>query len=858
MSASPTVPEPVDPTPSFTPQGPSAPLNTIRLPVEGMTCAACATRLERVLGKVSGVSEARVNFASERAEVILDGQATGAQEIAQAIGRAGFAVPPDKHELDIEGMTCTACSSRLEKVLGRQTGVESAVINLATRRGTVTVGPGGAGLVDLIAAVERAGFAAQPAALASDTLAANNRALDEQSRRALIVLGLSALCTIPLMLPMIWGWLGLTATGLDLRLSPGWQLALATPVQLIGGAGFYRAAWRALRAGAGNMDLLVVLGTTAAFGLSLFLMLRPGGAEHVYFESSAAVITLVLMGRWLETRARRATTSAVEALMSLRPDTARVVRRRGPDGQTVVGPQTDAEIEIEVPVTAVMSGDEIRVRPGERVPVDGVIADGESRVDESLITGESMPVAKTPGDAVTGGSINGSGLLRVRATTVGQDSTLARIIRLVENAQGSKAPVQKLVDRIAAVFVPAVMAISVFSFVGWWLAGAGPTEALITAVSVLVIACPCALGLATPTAIMVGTGVAAKAGILIKDVEALERAHAVDTVVVDKTGTLTEGRPTVTDVVPTSSERLDGGTMLLSAAASAEQGSEHPLAHAVLEHARDRQVPICQLNAFTNQPGRGIVARIGATEHSIYVGNRRLMADAHIDTAPLEAQAIELESQARTTMWVAEIQPQTRLLGLLAVGDRLKTSAPRAIARLRGAGLASVMLTGDNPRSAAAVASQLGIDRVVAEVLPADKAAEVDRLRRAGHTVAMVGDGVNDAPALAAADVGMAMGTGTDVAMHTAGITLMRGDPDLIADALDVSRATYRKIRQNLFWAFFYNVVAIPLAAGGWLSPVIAGAAMAMSSVSVVSNSLLLRRWRPRAGSSDVAKGSTP
>jgi Cu+-exporting ATPase len=741
---------------------------------------------------------------------------------ADAVHRpdAGIAgVPAAATELTIAGMTCASCVARVEKALLRVPGVGAASVNLAAERASVTAAAS-TPVADLVAAVQRAGFDASPAVAAADS-AGDDAAAEQRARRDRRRFVGAAVLTLPLVLPM----LGHVA-GADWMLPPWLQLALATPVQLWAGAGFYTAAWRALRAGAGTMDTLVALGTSAAYGLSLVHVLTAGEADPpLYFEASAAVVTLVLLGRWLESRARHGTTAAIRALTALRPETARVER----DG-----------VELGVAVAAVAVGDIVVVRPGERVAVDGVVTAGHSAVDESLITGESLPVAKTVGDRVTAGAVNGDGLLRIRTAAVGGETTLARIIRLVQGAQASKAPVQRLVDRVAGVFVPFVVAVAAATFAGWWLAGAGVDTALMTAVTVLVIACPCALGLATPTAIMVGTGVAARHGILIKDADALERAHGVTTVVFDKTGTLTEGRPRVTGLVAADGD--DEALLVLTAAA--QQGSEHPLARAVREAAAGRPLPAVE--AFRSLPGRGLKAVVAGRR--LVIGHRRLAADAGVDLSPVEAAAARCEDRGDTVMWVVETAPERRLLGILAAGDAVRTDAAAAVRRLAGRGLQVVLLTGDHGRSAAAVAGAVGIDRVVAEVLPADKTAEIGRLKDGGATVAMVGDGINDAPALAAADVGIAIGSGTDVAMHAAGITLMRPVPGLVADALDISRATWRKIRENLFWAFVYNVVALPLAAAGQLTPMLAGAAMAMSSVSVVTNALALRRWRPGDG----------
>jgi Cu+-exporting ATPase len=611
---------------------------------------------------------------------------------------------------------------------------------------------------------------------------------------------------------------------------PGWmQCALATPVQFWLGWRFYRAGWKALLAGTGNMDLLVAIGTSAAFGLSAFILLtHPGeAAPHLYFEASAAVITLVLLGKWLEARAKRQTADAIRALNALRPTVARV---RTPAGDR------------DAPITEVRVGDLVVVRPGERVAVDGEVIEGRSHLDESLITGESLPVAKGIGDRVTGGAINGDGLLVVRTRAIGAETTLARIIRLVENAQVAKAPIQRLVDRVAAVFVPTVIGIALITLLGWGLAVGDWEPAILNAVAVLVIACPCALGLATPTAVMAGTGIAARYGILIKDAEALEIAHAVTIVAFDKTGTLTVGRPTLVaaDSVPGLTEDA-----LLRLAVALQQGSEHPLARAVVAAVQGPDLTIPTAREVAARPGLGIGGTVDG--RALLLGSRKLMEEHAIDLGPFEARVQSLEGAGRTLSWLAGwAGGQYILLGLLAFGDAVKPTAPAAVASLRALGIRTLILTGDNVRAARSVAQALGVDEVRAEVLPADKAAAVAGLREGGDIVAMVGDGINDAPALAAADVGIAMATGTDVAMEAAGITLMRGNPALVAQAIDISRRTYRKIQQNLFWAFVYNVVGIPLAACGLLNPVIAGMAMAFSSVSVVSNALLLRRWRPR------------
>lgn len=789
----------------------------LSLPVRGMTCAACSARLERVLGKVPGVAAASVSLPSERADIRFDPARVRPEDLAEAVGRAGFAVPLQTIDLDIKGMTCAACVGRVEKVLGAVPGVREAAVNLATESARVTYLEGVAAPADLIAAVARTGYEATVQTSAGDRAAAKAEEEARQARHDILTFSVAALLSLPLVVDMF-----LHMAGSGLRVPPLVQLMLATPVQFWAGARFYTGAWKSLKGGAGNMDVLVALGTSAAYGLSAWRVLfSDAAAPELYFEAGAVVVTLVLLGKFMEGRAKRSAASAIRALMDLRPETARVER----DGQIV-----------EVPADAVVHGDRVVVRPGERVPVDGEVVEGRTAMDESLLTGESMPVEKAPGDAVTGGAINGNGMVIVRATAIGAEATLSRIIRMVEDAQASKAPVQQMVDRIAAVFVPAVLLLAVATFLGWWLIAGSPETAFVAAVSVIVIACPCALGLATPTAIMVGTGIAARHGILIKDAEGLERAHHVTTVVFDKTGTLTEGHPKVTDIVaPDAAE-------LLRLTAAAQQGSEHPLARAVLDKAAAEGLSLPQVTWFQAMSGKGLEAEVEG--RTLLIGSRRLMTESGLDIAALDDEACALERKGRTVMWIAV--KGERILGLLAVADPIKDSAAAAVRQLRARGIKPVMLTGDNARTAQAVAGQIGIDDVIAEVLPEDKAAAIRDVKAGGGTVAMIGDGVNDAPALAEADVGVAMGTGSDVAMQTAAVTLMRGDPVLLPAALDISGATHAKIRQNLFWAFVYNVVALPLAAAGALSPMIAGAAMAFSSVSVVSNSLLLRRWRPK------------
>jgi len=792
-----------------------APRAGIKLQVTGMTCASCVMRVEKSLKTLPGVRDAVVNLATEQAAVDAD-PSVRADVLAAAVRKAGYGVAVDEVTLQIEGMTCASCVSRVEKALMTVPGVLSTSVNLATERATVqslSTVP----VAALKAAVAKAGYGAR------DVQSAN--APEKKPMPQWWPVALSAVLTLPLVAPML-----LQLFGIDWMLGSWAQLALATPVQFLLGWRFYSAGWKAIRAGAGNMDLLVALGTSAAYGLSVYLLFKHAGhgMPHLYFEASAAVITLVRLGKWLEGRAKRQTTDAIRALNALRPATARVQR---------------GGIEVEVPAEDVVVGDRVLVRPGERVAVDGEVTEGRSHVDESLITGESLPVAKAVGDKVTGGSINAEGALTIRTLAVGTETTLARIIRMVESAQAGKAPIQRVVDRVSAVFVPVVVGVALLTLVAWLAATGNWEHAVISAVAVLVIACPCALGLATPTAIMVGTGVAARHGILIKDAQALELAHSVTTVAFDKTGTLTEGRPSLVAVLPCAGHARDD---VLRLSAALQQTSEHALGRAVMDKVRADRLIVPEAFEARALPGRGLEATVHG--HVLVLGSSRLMRELGVDAGALAADAQRLEGDGRTVSWLMRRQGQTaELLGLLAFGDAVKATARDAVARLHELGIATVMLTGDNHGSAQAVARELGIQDFRAQVLPGDKAAVVQALRAGGKVVAMVGDGINDAPALAAADVGIAMSTGTDVAMAAAGITLMRGDPRLVADSLDVSRRTYATIKRGLFWAFAYNVVGIPLAAFGLLNPVIAGAAMAFSSVSVVANALSLRRWRSTA-----------
>ncbi|NRG17236.1 copper-translocating P-type ATPase [Rhizobiales bacterium] len=737
------------------------------------------------------------------------------------------AVKPDEAlktvRLDVIGMTCAACSTRVEKVLSRMPGVAHASVNLPLETAEIdaveSMDPDA-----LIRAVEKAGYEAK----VHDDRAKNRRADSEEAnaranayeRRTFLLLVFSALLSLPLIAPMI-----AMPFGLEIAIPALVQLALATPVQIFAGARFYVGAFKALRGGGANMDVLVTLGTSAAYGYSLFqiIALGPQHAGHLYFEASAVILTLILFGKLLELRAKRTTTSAIRSLMALRPDVAHRI--------------TDSGLET-ISVDDLREGDRILVKPGERVPADGEILEGESELDESLITGESLPISKEPGSEVIAGTINGSGALTVRTTALDENTKLARIIRLVEAAQTGKAPVQHLVDRVSAVFVPVIVVVALVTFASWLAFGLAVDEAVGAAVAVLVIACPCALGLATPTALVAGTGAAARAGILIRDIEALEVAHKIDTIVFDKTGTLTEGKPAVTDI--RAFDRNED--RLIRIAASAQLPSEHPLAKAMIAEAGKRGLPLAQPTSFKSVPGRGLIATIAG--EIVMIGNGRLMDEQGIDRFMADQIARGFEAEGKTCATVAVAG---RVVGVIAMADRIREETPDALARLRSLHLTPVMLTGDTQVVAEAVAAKIGIDRVTAGVPPEGKAGAIARLHSEGATVAMVGDGINDAPALAAADVGIAMGEGADVAMETAGITLMRSRPELVADAIAVSRATVSKIRQNLFWAFIYNVIGIPLAAFGLLTPAVAGAAMALSSVSVVTNAGLLARWKPKA-----------
>src|SRR5574340_1052405 len=784
----------------------------LELPIRGMTCAACAARLEKNLNRIDGV-RAAVNFASEKAQVDYDPDRVRPADLVAAIEKSGYGVAPANIELALDGMTCAACAARIEKALNKIEGVE-ATVNFAAEKARVRFPPGRVSTEMLIEAVHKAGYGAR---LIAQVDRAEEKARREAAYRSELKLFLiSLLLTLPLLVQM-----GAMLTGSHADWLPRWlQLGLATPVQFWVGKRFYVGAWHSLRGGGANMDVLIALGTSMAYFFSTAVTLA-GADQHVYFEASAAIITLVLMGKLLEARAKGKTSAAVEELMKLQPKTARVERA----GQIT-----------EIPVHEIVPGDILTVRPGERIPVDGEVTEGSSSVDESMLTGESLPVGKATGSRIYAATQNNEGMLKCRATGVGEHTALAEIIRLVEAAQGSKAPIQRLADTISGVFVPAVVAISIVTFGLWWGLAGDFNQALVNAVAVLVIACPCALGLATPTAIMVGTGRGAQAGILVRNAAALEGAGKSQALVVDRAGTRTQGKPAVTDIVPAAGL---SETELLQIAATLEQGSEHPLALAVLARAGAAGLAPATLSDFSAIPGRGVRARIGEEIH--WLGSPAFLAEP--GATGDERLYAPLAAEGKTVVGVARA---ATVLGYLAIADVLRESSVRAVAALRQTGIPVIMLTGDNPATAAAIARQAGIEAFRAEVLPQHKAEEIQRIKAQGKTVGMAGDGVNDAPALAVADVSFAIASGSDIAIEAADITLMRNDLMGVANAVRLSRATLGKIRQNLFFAFFYNVLGIPLAALGMLNPVIAGAAMALSSVSVVSNSLLLKRWKPQ------------
>ncbi|MEG0008612.1 MAG: heavy metal translocating P-type ATPase [Aeromonas sp.] len=791
----------------------------IQLPISGMSCANCASRITTALNKLDGV-EATVNFALEQAAIELS-QDAQLPVVLESIKSQGYDYGEETLLFQITGMTCAGCSARLNKMLSALPGVISADVNFSLEQARITQVPGVQSPASLREQIEALGFGAQ---LAQGSASARRQQLlvrEEQesaaAHKALVQVSISALLTLPLLVGM------LAMAGLLPWHLPAWlELVLATPVQFWIGARFYRGAWLAIKNRSANMDVLVATGTSAAYFYSLYLLATLGMAASgkLYFEASAIIITLISLGKLLEARARRSTQSAIRELMALRPENATVWR--GGEWQSLS-------------VDEVLRGDRLRVLVGERVPVDGKIVSGESELDESILTGESLPVLRTPGDNVLGGAINRSGVLEIEATTVGEDSSLSKIIALVENAQMGKAPLQQLVDRVSAVFVPVVMVIALFTLLVWYAITNDFGQALLAAVAVLVIACPCALGLATPAAIVTGTGVAARHGILIKDVDTLQKAHGIKALIFDKTGTLTQGKPVLAS--------WSGNDEQLRLAAALQQASEHPLALAMREAVQGASLP--QPDEVEVRVGAGILGKVAG--HSVAIGNPSLLAALGISMpTPAEPDA-ESGSDGATRVWVAI---DGVAVGIAALADTLRPESPAAIATLRQRGIASWLVSGDAPAPVAHIAAKLGLDGAFDSVLPAGKVEKVEALRsQVDGLVAMVGDGVNDAPALAAADVGIAMGSGSDVAMETASITLMRSDPRLVADAIDISAATWRTIQQNLFWAFVFNIIGIPLAALGYLSPELAGAAMALSSITVLSNSLLLKRWQPKAGS---------
>jgi P-type Cu+ transporter len=803
----------------------------ITLPITGMTCSACAARIEKGLSRMEGVTRANVNLALEQATVQFNPVQAGVPQIEEKIRSLGYDTARESADFDITGMTCAACSARIEKVLGRMPGIARVNVNLALETAHVEYTPGSISTADIIQKVSSIGYKASLKEEREDST--DHRELEIKRKQQKLIL--SALLSLPLLWAMVGhftftSWIPVP----ELFMNPWFQLALATPVQFIIGWQFYVGAYKALRNGSANMDVLVALGTSAAYFYSLYLTidsLSMTGMNHtveMYYETSAVLITLILVGKWFEALAKGRSSNAIKSLMGLQAKTALVIR----DG-----------VEISIPVEEVVPGDIVLVKPGTKIPVDGEVVEGLSAVDESMLTGESIPVEKQKGDSVIGATLNINGMLRIKALKVGRDTALAQIIKVVEEAQGSKAPIQRVADVISGIFVPIVVGIAALTFVVWylWAAPGQFAEALEKAIAVLVIACPCALGLATPTSIMAGSGRAAELGILFKGGEHLEAAQGIQVVVLDKTGTVTNGKPALTDVITTNGTASDSGEItgnhLLSITAAAEKLSEHPLAEAIVAGAAARGLELPAAEQFNNIPGRGITAVVGGSP--IMVGTRRMMEEGGVDIASWTAQMEKLEHEGKTAMLVAV---DGVCAGIVAVADTIKETSRAAVASLRDMGIEVVMITGDNKITAQAIAGQAGITRVLAEVLPEGKAEEVRRLQSGGVKVAMVGDGINDAPALATADTGMAIGTGTDVAMEAADITLMRGDLNSIPDAIKMSRKTMSNIKQNLFWALAYNTIGIPIAALGFLAPWLAGAAMAFSSVSVVLNALRLQR----------------
>ncbi|MEO2075631.1 MAG: heavy metal translocating P-type ATPase [Bacillus sp. (in: firmicutes)] len=795
----------------------------VQLPITGMTCAACAIRIEKGLNKLEGVETANVNLALEKATIKYDPVVTNVTDFTKKVNDLGYGVLSEKVELDLIGMTCAACATRIEKGLNKLDGVNKATVNFALETAIVGFNPSQITIQEMIKCVEKLGYKAKvKQETTGESVDHRVKEMEKQKGKFLF----SLILAFPLLWAMVNHFEFTSFIYLpDMLMNPWVQLALATPVQFIVGKQFYVGAFKALRNGSANMDVLVALGTSAAYFYSLYIIISAIGSGQMmfdlYFETSAVLITLILLGKLFEARAKGRSSDAIKKLMGLQAKTATVVR----DGK-----------ELEVALEEVVVGDSILVKPGEKVPVDGEIIEGRSALDESMLTGESVPVDKTIGDFVIGATINKNGFLKVKATKVGRDTALAQIIKVVEEAQGSKAPIQRMADQISGIFVPIVVGIAVITFLVWFfvVSPGNFAEALEKMIAVLVIACPCALGLATPTSIMAGSGRAAEAGILFKGGEHLERTHRITTVVLDKTGTVTNGKPELTDVIVTADFEE---TTFLQLVGTAEKQSEHPLAEAIVNGIKDRGIDLLTAEEFEAIPGYGIRATVDGKE--LLIGTRKLMNKYTIAFQSAENKMESLEENGKTAMLVAIDQ---QFAGIIAVADTVKETSKAAIRKLKDMGLEVIMMTGDNTRTAKAIADEVGVDAVVAEVLPEGKADEVKKLQNQGKRVAMVGDGINDAPALAIADIGMAIGTGTDVAMEAADITLMRGDLNSIADAIDMSKKTIRNIKQNLFWAFGYNTLGIPVAAMGFLAPWLAGAAMAFSSVSVVLNALRLQR----------------
>lgn len=792
----------------------------INIRIKGMTCASCAARIEKALSKMSGVKEASINFAAEKASILYNPREVSVADFIQKIRDLGYDVLSTKVELVLKNMHCASCAARIEKALAKTPGVVKASVNFAAETAVVEYLDGATEVKNLINTVRDLGYDAYEKREKDKDREKQEREKEITSLGRLVIT--SSILTVPLLLSMVFRVMGWHGGILD---NPWFQVLLATPVQFIIGYRYYRGAFHTLKNGSANMDVLIAMGTSAAYFYSLyniFVLPMEKIHYHLYFEASAVIITLITLGKYLEAVAKGKTSEAIRKLMGLQPKTARVIRNNQ---------------EIEIPVEQVEVGDVIVVRPGEKIPVDGVIIEGYSAVDESMITGESIPAEKKAGDQVIGATINKMGTFKFKATKVGKDTVLSQIVKLVEEAQGSKAPIQKLADSIAGVFVPAVIFIALVTFAVWNFVFHNFTAGLINAVSVLVIACPCALGLATPTSVMVGTGKGAEYGVLIKGGEHLERAHRIKALILDKTGTITKGKPEVTDVISVGSLKEDE---ILKFAAIAEKNSEHPLGEAIVTRAREKGMELSDPEDFEAIPGHGIYVKIRGKE--VYLGNRRLMTAKSISFEGVKELMEKLENEGKTVMIMAV---DGIVEGILAVADTVKENSKKVIEELKKMGIEVWMITGDNERTAKAIARQVGIENVLAEVLPEHKAEEVERLKKQGKITAMVGDGINDAPALAAADVGIAIGTGTDVAIEAADITLMSGDLKGIVTAIKLSRATMRNIKQNLFWAFIYNTLGIPFAALGYLSPAIAGGAMAFSSVSVVTNALRLRRFKP-------------